>query len=193
MGFLSKIWEWIKSWFNFGAAIPILPPGWNLMFSKNVPPQMFASADGTFYFDFPQSDGVHYVLKPIDKLALGQTITMSFAIAGAGHLIPTDGDPTARVRVMIQQKDDNLAQPDKRWWSQPIELKAPGDFTLIAPLDFDKWITIGGGLPTAGAPGFANCIANVANVGFSFGGWSAGHGVYAKGPSRFILKSFTIK
>lgn len=192
MSFFAKIWAWIKDWFNHVETMPVLPPGWNLQFSKNVPAQMTSAGDGTYYFDFPQQDGVHYVLEPIDQLTLGKTITMKFAIVGVGKLIPVDGDPTARIRLMIQQKDDTLAQPDKRWWSAPLELKNPGEYTLTTQLEFVQWIGIGGGLPTAGAAGFANCVANIANVGFSFGGWSAGHGVYASGPSRFILRSFTI-
>ncbi len=148
--------------------------------------------DGSFYFDFPATDGVHYVTKAASPIALGQTITLQFAIIGDGKLIPTDGDPTARVRVMIQKRGDDLATPDARWWSAPLELKAPGEYTLTAPLVFEQWTTIGGGLPTFGAAGFAACIADIGNIGFTFGGWSAGHGVYAVGPSRFVLKSFTV-
>lgn len=194
MNVFTKVWNWMQSLFGNKASSNVIPaaPGWNITWSSNVPPQMTAAPDGSFYFDFPQSDGVHYVTKPAAPLALGQTITMHFAIVGDGHLIATDGGVPAHVRIMIQQRGDNMVSPDARWWSAPIELKAPGEYVLTAPVVFDKWITIGGGLPTAGATGFANCVAGIGNIGFTFGGWSAGHGVYAQGASRFILKSFTI-
>lgn len=40
--------------------------------------------------------------------------------------------------------------------------------------------------------GFDDCIANLANIGFTFGGLFDGHGVYATGPVRFIVRDFVI-
>src|SRR6478736_4698711 len=88
-----------------------LPAGWTLLYSPNMPLQMSA-ANGVYYFDFPKQDGVHYVVKPAERMAVGQTITMKFSILGDGKLIPVDGDATARVRILIQQRGDNLSTPD---------------------------------------------------------------------------------
>ncbi len=191
MDIFRRFWAWLRSLFGLDKNLP-LPQGWNLLYSKNVPSQMTANPDGTFYFDFPSQDGVHYVLKNSPPLTLGQKVTMTFSLVGDGKLIPVDRDVVSRVRIMIQKKNDNLSTPDARWWSQPVVLDGPGDYTLTEEVSFGHWITIGGGLPTAGASGFADCVANIARIGFSFGGFSAGHGVYSQGPSRFILKSFTI-
>src|SRR5258707_1254081 len=106
---LANIWAWIVSLFG---GSPALPPGWNILYSPNMPPQMSSDpADGSFHFDFPAMDGVHYVLKNSPPVSLGQTITVKFAIVGDGKLIPVDGDTTARVRIMLEQRGDDLATP----------------------------------------------------------------------------------
>ena len=166
--------------------------GWAFAWSKNVAERPNVEPDGAVWFDFPQSDGVHYVIKAAPPIALGQRITMLFSLEGDGKLIAVDGDPVARVRIMLQQRGDDMATADARWWSLPLELKGPGDYTLATPVVFGNWITIGGGLPTAGEAGFVNCINNLGNIGLTFGGWSAGHGVYAQGPARFVLRSLTV-
>ena len=167
--------------------------GWAFAWSKNVAERPNVEPDGAVWFDFPQSDGVHYVIKAAPPIALGQRITMVFSLEGDGKLIAVDGDPVARVRIMLQQRGDDMATADARWWSLPLELKGPGEYTLATPVAFgENWITIGGGLPTAGAQGFANCVNNLGNIGFTFGGWSAGHGVYAQGHVRFVLRSLTV-
>ncbi len=128
------------------------PPGWNIQYSPGMPTQMTDMADGRAYFDFPVGvDGVHYITKPASPLALGQTITLAFEIVGGGTLVPTQGDPPAKIRLLIQQRGDDMATPDAR------------------------------------------CVANIQNIGLTFGGEFAGHGVFAQGgPSRFILNSFTV-
>ncbi len=186
----AKFWAWLLSLFG---KTPTLPPGWNILYSPGMPAQMAPDAAGAFYFDFPQSDGVHYVTRPAAPVALGQTVTMSFAVVGDGKLAPTQGDPPARVRILLQERGDNLATPDARWWSTAnAELTVPGEYTLTQKISPELWTTIGGGLPTAGAAGFLNCISALGNIGFTFGGMFAGHGVYAAGPSRFVLKSFAV-
>jgi hypothetical protein len=40
--------------------------------------------------------------------------------------------------------------------------------------------------------GFQATLAALANVGFTFGGTFAGHGVYVTGDARFVLIEYTV-
>ena len=162
---------------------------WAFAWSKNVAERPNVEPDGAVWFDFPQADGVHYVVKQAPPVALGQRITMTFSLEGDGKLIAVDGDPVARVRLMLQKRDDDMVSPDGRWWSLPLELNRTGDYTLVTPVIGGNWTNVNGQHNDAG---FAACVNNLGNIGFTFGGWSAGHGVYAQGHVRFVLRSLTV-
>jgi hypothetical protein len=55
-----------------------------------------------------------------------------------------------------------------------------GEFTLTAPLSPDQWTSVFG----QGGNEFNTAISQLANVGFTFGGTFAGHGVYVTGGER---------
>ncbi len=187
---IAKIWAWLLSLFG---KTPAAPAGWNILYSPGMA-AMMPQPDGTWAFDFPQFDGVHYVVKTSGPIALGRTIAISFAIQGDGKLIPTQGDPPAKLRLLLQQAGDTMtaAEADKRWWSPPVDLVGPNDYALSVKLTPDMWTNVFGASGSVSSAGFANCIANIGNIGVTFGGMFAGHGVYAAGPSRFVLKSFTV-
>lgn len=185
-----------------GGSPAYIPPkptttGWGFYYSPGMPQQMWDNGDGTFYFDFPSKDGVHYVYRS-GSAQPGQTISMTFKIEGTGTFMSSDANegPPCRVRLYIQRANDNLSTEFYRWWAHATVDLAPGEFTLSAPLVVDQWGSVGGGLPqwTDPATGFAQCLANLQNIGFTFGGqWFAGHGVYvSNGNMRFTLKSYTI-
>ena len=167
---------------------------WTIAYSPNMPSRM-SGIEGNWYFDFPSQNGVHYVYKSAPAVKIGQTITMRFAITGNAQFIPTEGTATARVRLFLQQKGDTLAaaEPYKRWWSLGyVELKN-GEFTLTATLSPEQWLSVFGKIGNEVPAEFNNCISQLANIGFTFWGTFAGHGVYvAGGSARFILKQFSI-
>jgi hypothetical protein len=146
---------------------------------------MESGTEGNWYFDFPNQNGVHYVCK------VGQTITMHFAITGNGSFVPTEGTATARVRLFLQQRDDRFTaqEPYKRWWSVTYVELHDGEFKLTAPLSPGQWTLVFGQRGTEVPSEFNIAISQLANVGFTFGGTFAGHGVYVMGgDARFILK-----
>ncbi len=187
---IAKIWAWLLSLFG---KTPTAPLGWNIQFSPNMPAQMAGLPDGTFFLDFPQSDGVHYITKPASSVSLGQTISISFAIIGDGKLIPTQGPSPAKLRLMLQQTNDTMtaAEADKRWWSVPVDLVGPNEYGLTVKLTPDLWTNVFGKPGSESLAGFQSAVSSVGNIGFTFGGMFAGHGVFAQGPSRFVLKQFT--
>jgi hypothetical protein len=178
------------------AASSVTTTDWTIAYSHNVPPRMIEEpGGGAYYFNFPDSDGVHYIMQQAPAVRAGQTVTMRFSIVGEGKLVPTQGEPPARVRLFLQQRGDRLtaAEEFKRWWSvASIELVA-GEFVLKAELVPAQWSSVfgknGGVVPDA----FHTAIADLEHVGFTFGGMFAGHGVYVIGQARFVLKQFSIK
>lgn len=184
-----------------GAAVPAyVPPkptvtGWGFYYSPNMPQQMWDAGDGTFYFDFPTKDGVHYVYRA-GSAALGQTITMTFSLAGDGTLVPTQGT-TPYVTLYLQRAGDNMsgagAYEFYRFWSGATKLTGAGDYTVSVPLTYNIWTGVMG---RSDQNGFAACLANLQNIGFTFGdpgAGASGHGVYVtNGTMRFTLKNFTI-
>jgi hypothetical protein len=176
------------------------PPGvsnmshWKVDYSPNMPAWMSGS-EGNWYFDFPNQNGVHYVYTVAPAIKAGQTITLQFAITGKGNFVPTEGTATARVRLFLQQRGDTLTaqEPYKRWWSVSYVELHEGEFTLTASLSPGQWTSVFGRRGDEVPHAFNSAISQLANVGFTFGGTFAGHGVYvAGGNARFILKQYFI-
>ena len=147
-------------------------------------------------FYFPQSDGVHYVSTPVTPRALisSSTVRMAFAIVGDAKFTATEGDAPARVRLFLQRRGDTWNREYYRWWSvEYVDLRI-GSYILAADLTGQQWLSVYGkrGEDPEPAQGFAAALADVASIGMTFGGTFAGHGVYATGQARFILKDYAL-
>jgi hypothetical protein len=167
---------------------------WKIAYSPNMPASM-SGTEGNWYFDFPSQNGVHYIYKLAPAIKAGQTITMHFAITGNANFVPTEGTATARVRLFLQQRGDTLTaqEPYKRWWSLPYTELREGEFTLTVSLSPDQWSSVLGQRGAEVPNEFDAAIPNLENVGFTFGGTFAGHGVYVTGGNaRFILKQYSV-
>jgi hypothetical protein len=183
-----------------GSAEPFAPtlagPSWTIAYSRSMPPTLSGEFGG-YFFDFPTSkDGVHYVIERAPPVEPGQTITMAFSLAGDGKLSANEGRSAAKVRLFIQRQGDTLTakEPYKRWWSfAHVELVSPNTFTLSATINPSEWFSVFGAVGSVVPNEFSDCIANLAHLGFTFGGDFAGHGVYAaNGAVRFILKDYSV-
>ena len=81
-----------------GAAPAYVPPkpvvGWGIQYSPNMPTTMTLGSDGGYFFDFPNVDGVHYVVENISGLRQGQFVNMRFSVTGDGAVIGVQGGYT---------------------------------------------------------------------------------------------------
>ena len=152
---------------------------WDAEYSHGV--TLVRNDDGTWYFDFPSADGVHYITRayegaPPKKMLLQMQI---IKLAGGPAFISMDGDPP-KVRLYFTNGD--LFSNDGRWWSNPAyaDLSAgrQGLAVLVTP---GLWSNLKGTPGNQRADQFFQCAKNVKRVGFTFGGKFAGHGVYATG------------
>ena len=169
---------------------------WTIAYSPSMPHAL--SLQGRkYYFDFPTSaDGIHYVTRPAPVVRLGETIKMVFSLEGRGKLVPSEGNPPARIRIFIQRRGDRLSakEPYKRWWSLAhVQLVSPGTFTLSAKIEPRHWSSVFGKIGSEQPREFADCVANLEHVGFTFGGDFAGHGVYVvNGAVRLVLEEYSV-
>jgi hypothetical protein len=99
------------------------------------------------------------------------------------------------VRLFLQQRGDTLTaqEPYKRWWSVPYVELHEGESTLSVAVSPDQWTSVFGQGGAEVPNEFSTAISKLGNVGFTFGGTFAGHGVFVTGGSaRFGLKEFSV-
>lgn len=188
----------------FGLALPtgradelrptLVSAAWTIDYSPSMPTAL-SEKQGEHFFEFPRSPGsVNYVTKPATELVFGQTITMRFKLEGNGKLTATEGRSPAKVRLFMQRTGDTLTvrEPYKRWWSvASTELASPGTFVLSAKIKSSEWSSVFGAVGSAAPAAFADCLAHLAHLGFTFGGDFAGHGVFVRdGAVRFVLQQY---
>ena len=191
--------------------VPMNAQAWAILYSPGMPPHPTPQAGGGWYFDFPTDpNSVHYVLAAVNMAASNDV--------DASILVTTTGTPVfvynlqpdnncvypAQVRFLLQEKGDDLSGTNGkqyfRWWSNSVAYQlAPGQANLSASLtDLGQWTGVFGEKANASAAataGFKQAMANLGNVGFSFGGGCFyGHGVRASGGgARFAVTSYAVK
>ena len=165
---------------------PLDPSRWNITHSPGMPPH----PNAPWYFDFPHRDGIHYVTTRSKSISGRSAMRMRFRIDGNATFKATQGEAPARVRLYMQRRGDNWQWDhiSYRFWSGPLDLSI-GEYTLEGKLVPGQWINVGGKHDEAG---FQPALAEVENIGFTFGGTFAGHGVYAEGDARFYLLEFAV-
>ena len=175
---------------------------WDIVNSPNMNGAMSSRGDGTFEFNFPNQNGVHYVQTAAPALALARTVSMTFAIEGEAEFTVSDPNdkPPLQVRLYMQRVGDNLSGTGEyefyRWWSNPAfaEIKSGQEATVTAALVGAEWSSVRAKTGIQETVGFTNCVANAAVIGFTFGHDFSGHGGYAStGTAKFILKSYTVQ
>jgi hypothetical protein len=184
---------------------------WAILYSPGMLPHPTPQAGGGWYFDFPTDpNSVHYVLAAVN-VAASNDVDASILVTATGtpvfvYNLQPDNSCTypAHVRFLLQQRGDDLSGMNGkqyfRWWSNSVAYElAPGSANLSASLtDLNQWTSVFGDKANANAAataGFKQAMANLGNVGFSFGdGCYYGHGVRVSGGgARFAVTSYTVK
>ena len=172
-----------------------------------IRPVNLTNAPGWF-LDFPtvaSGRNVGYVMEAMPfRYIAGSALEARFTLVTEGPVVfdhrtaPNNtSDFPAHVRFLLQNGPISL-DAHGRWWSNPIAVKLqPGSFTLRVPLDPGQWSNVWGqvgDLDDSTRAGFAHVLANISEMGFTFGGgFFFGHGVRVSGGSaRFILTGFDV-
>jgi hypothetical protein len=173
---------------------------WNFLYSPNMPAHPTARDATDWEFNFPPRDGVHYLVHPVIG-RLGSQISATFVVERDGRLVesdPCEGSQAA-VRLFFQRRGDDLtaAKEFHRWWSMEMFLvNTDTKAGLTVALDPSLWLSVLGKVGNSSAEvtaAFQAAAGDVQNVGVTFGGCYAGHGVYVvDGPARFIMMRYTL-
>jgi hypothetical protein len=151
-------------------------------------------AGGLVAWDFPSGDPainhVDYVTRSHSGPVAGE-ISVTYRVAGVADLEPnTTGFKcpcgTAVVHLFLAVPNYDVYgtaanYPVQRWWSVATADLAPGEHTLVVPLDPAAWLDVNGRRGDTQLAGFKAAIANVGSRGVTFGASQgpAGHGVAA--------------
>ena len=174
------------------STISLTPSAWTFMYSPGMS-KPSASPNSKWQFDFPQHNGVHYLMTAYHPAKLPTLVSATFRVIGSGRLTfnPNGCPVPASVHLMLM---NDMASEFGRWWSaQGAVLTSNGNLvTLTVPWTPDKWSSVFGKTGTQ-APSDFNKFSP-AFVGMTFGGGCYfGHGVWANGKVTFQLLDYKVQ
>ncbi len=177
------------------------PYAWSIFYSSGMPPSPSQFNGGAWAFEFPsfQAGGhVNYVQTPFRQTTTLHSVVITFRVESNQPtyvvIDPTDITP-ATFHVFFEQQNDDLIEPNGRWWASPGYNLGSQDnqtLTFTIPLTSGHWSNVDG----LSDPGdFAAAWQNVGWMGITFGGqYYWGHGVaLAGGTAQFILVDFEVQ
>jgi len=175
---------------------------WYILYSAGLPSNPSSDPDGAWSFDFPsfQAGGhVNYIESPFQATIPLHSVSVVFKVESEAPqyvVMDTTDHLPATCRLMIEQQNDNMSDPNGRWWANAsIYNLGSQDNQIISftiPFTSDQWTNVIG---QANASAFAAALSNIGWVGITFGGqYFAGHGVAIRGgSSKFVLISYSVE
>ncbi|MCA1653044.1 MAG: hypothetical protein ABR588_09665 [Sphingomicrobium sp.] len=156
--------------------------------------------------NIPQPDSnaghVNYVTTRYGSLSGKKRIVLNFRIEAdpSVKIVPTDSpDAPSILTIYFQRRGDDWSGSGIyeafRWWatSRSLSPLTPGEYQITAQLD-EPWSAVQTSTTLNNQPSFQSALADADRVGFTFGGGSGyGHGVYATGPTRFVVTNFRVE
>ena len=145
---------------------------------------------------------VHYVTVPTGSLTGKTKITMvcRLDMSEGVRLCPVKSpDAPSLLTLYFQRRGDNWSGAFQyetyRWFASfatQVDLTA-GEYTIEARF-WENWTAIMSSSRLTQPAAFADALANAGRIGFVLGGGDGlGHGVYATGPARLVVKSFKVE
>lgn len=176
--------------------VSMRPDAWVISWSKNMPAHPTAAGKG-WYFDFPNQDGVHYVMVPYYAVKAHTMLTMTYRVtklSGDPKFVSVQAGGESDFRPILERQGDTMTAQSEfyRWWSYPTKLVADGLIHVLQfPLSWDRWTSVFG---HTNRTEFEASMKALKGVGFTVGGdGMAGHGGYVTGgTARFELLGYEI-
>ena len=103
--------------------VSIDPQYWYILYSAGMPAHPSTDSEGAWSFEFPSSESgghVNYVQTPFTATTTPQTVTITFEVESDAPqyvVIDPSDHPPATVRLFFEQQNDNLSNPNGRWWA----------------------------------------------------------------------------
>jgi hypothetical protein len=177
------------------------PNQWHIFYSAGMPVHPSADPAGAWSFEFPNDSSgghVNYVETPFNSTTPLHNLTVTFMVeddAAQWVVIDTTDHLPATCRLMIEIQNDDLSDPNGRWWAQASMYDLGSEdnqtLTISIPLTSDQWTNVVG---EHDAQAFTQALANIGWVGVTFGGqFFAGHGVaISSGSAKYVLINYTV-
>jgi hypothetical protein len=181
--------------------VSLAPQNWYIYYSEGTRSNPSADGAGTWSLEFPSSETnghVNYVQTPFNSTTALHNVSMTFRVdsSEAQYVVLDPGDILpATFHLFIEQKGDDLSNPNGRWWAQTggynLGSHDNETITLSVPLTADQWTNVYGQYD---AQEFPNALENIGWIGVTYGGqffW--GHGVATSaGSAKFVLVDFQV-
>ena len=177
------------------------PQNWYIFYSAGMPLHPSADSEGAWSFELPSSETgghVNYVQTPFSTTTTPNNMTITFKIesdAPQYKVLDPDDYPPATVRLFFEQRNDNLTDPNGRWWAgasiYDLGSQDGQTLTFTVPFTSDLWGNVDGQFD---AQAFDAALKDVGWVGMTFGGQRfAGHGVaVSSGSAKYVLIDYRV-
>lgn len=182
--------------------VSLQPKDWYIFYGSGMPAHPASDPDGAWSIELPSSQtGGHlnYVETPFAATVPLHSVTVVFEVESNSPqyvvVDPSDHLP-ATCRLMIEQKTDDMADPNGRWWANSSIYNLGSQdgqiLTINIPLTPNLWTNVNG---QQSATAFAAALSNIGWVGVTFGGqYFAGHGVaISSGTAKYVLINYSIE
>jgi hypothetical protein len=175
------------------------PQDWYIFYSAGVPVHPSPNVAGAWSFQFPTTGHVNYIQTPFNATATLQRVRITFRVDSDAPqyevMDPADILP-ATVHVFFEQRDDNLINPDGRWWADTSGYNLGSHdgetITVTVPLDPGHWSNVYD--DPINPQSFYVALKNVGWIGVTCGGqYFWGHGVaLGRGTASYTLIDFRV-
>jgi hypothetical protein len=149
-----------------------------------------------------QGESRNYITTASGSLAGKTKVTLHarWEFADGTKIVPRRfPDSPSLMTLYFQRSGDDWTAQGKyetyRWYASFGTVKGitPGDLVMTARFD-QNWTAVLGSSRATKPEEFAAAMVNAGRIGFVLGGGDGlGHGVYATGPARLVVKSFVIE
>jgi hypothetical protein len=179
--------------------VSLNPQDWYIFYSAGMPHHPSRNVQGAWSFPFPTAGHVNYIQTPINATIVLHSVHLTFRVDSAapqyGVIDPNDILP-ATVHVFFEQQNDDLSNPNGRWWADPsgYDLGSHDNetITMIVPFDPSQWSNLDDDAYDPAA--FYAALGNVGWIGVTCGGqYFWGHGVaLSGGAASYVLVDFHV-
>ena len=176
--------------------VSLQPQDWYVLYSNGVPSHPSSDPDGAWSFEFPNYNSgghINYIETPFNATIPLHSITIVFKVESETPqfvVVDSSDHLPATCRLMIEQQNDDLADPNGRWRADASIYNLGSQdgqiITHTVALTPDQWTNVNG---QENASAFGSALANIGWVGLTFSGqYFAGHGVaIGSGTAKFVL------
>ncbi len=179
--------------------ISLDPRDWYILYSAGMAAHPSPNAAGVWSFPFPSAGHVNYIQTPFTAATIPHSVSLTFRVDSTAPqyevIDPNDVLP-ATVHIFFEQQNDNLSNPDGRWWADPSVYNLGSQdnetITMIVPLNPTHWSNVYG---LSDPQSFYAALNNVGWIGVTCGGqYFWGHGItLGSGAANYILVDFQVK